>query len=179
MDAALRAGPATVWLRSAHDTPAGTVMQAAATLRALTRSRGAAFFVGDRVDVALASGADGAHLPERSFAPAALAPLALRRSRAVHDLAGVTAHARDCDAVLASPFGVVPGKGAALGVQGLRKLVAAAGVTSVIALGGVRDAEDVRRCRLAGAAGVAVRGALMDTDDPEPACRGLWAALQG
>jgi thiamine-phosphate pyrophosphorylase len=177
--AALRAGPATVWLRSGRDTPAIDVMRAAKTLRAVTRARGAALFVGDRVDVALACGADGAHLPERSFAPTALAHLALRRSRAVHDLAGVTAHAPDCDAVLASPFGAVPGKGAALGVDGLRALVLAAGVTPVIALGGVRDGEDVRACQRAGARGVAVRGALMDTDDTEAACRRLWEALQG
>jgi thiamine-phosphate pyrophosphorylase len=175
----MRAGLATVWLRCANDTPAHAVMEVARTLRDVTRTRGAALFVGDRVDIALACGADGAHLPERSFAPAALAPLALRRSRAVHDLAGVTAHAPGCDVVLASPFGAVPGKGAALGVEGLRAMVLAAGPTPLIALGGVRGAEDVRRCRLAGAHGVAVRGALMDSDDPEAACRGLWVALQG
>ncbi len=179
MNAALRAGPANVWLRSAHDTPAHAVMQAARTLREVSRAHGAALFVGDRVDIALACGADGAHLPERSFSPAALATLALRRSRAVHDLAGATAHATGCDAVLASPFGAVPGKGAALGVEGLRAMVLAAGVTPVVALGGVRDEEDVRACQRAGARGVAVRGALMDTDDPETACRRLWEALQG
>lgn len=179
VEMALRAGPATVWLRSARESPAREVMRAARALRELTRAHGAALFVGDRVDVALACGADGAHLPERSFAPAALSSLALRRSRAVHDSAGATAHAPFCDTVIASPFGVVPGKGAALGVEGLRALVLAAGITPVIALGGVRDGADVRRCRLAGARGVAVRGALMDAVNPEAVCATLWDALQG
>lgn len=176
---ALRAGPATVWLRSGRDTPARDLLQVARALRDLTRARGAALFVGDRVDVALACAAEGVHLPERSFSPAALSRVALRRSRAVHDLAAVTAHAPSCDVVIASPYGAVPGKGAPLGAEGLRALAQAAGATPLIALGGVRGEEDARRCRLAGARGVAVRGALMDADDPETVCAGLWAALQG
>lgn len=179
LEAALRAGPSTVWLRSAPGTSSRAVMRAAHALRALTLARGAALFVGDRVDVALACGADGVHLPERSFTPRALTSLALRRSRAVHDVAGVTTHAPFCDVVVASPFGAVPGKGAALGVEGVRALVVAAGVTPVVALGGVRAAEDVRACVRAGAKGVAVRGALMDADDPEAACAVLREALQG
>ncbi|MFO0629845.1 MAG: thiamine phosphate synthase [Polyangiales bacterium] len=177
--AALGAGPATVWLRSAHGTPACDLVHVAHQLRAITRASGAALYIGDRVDVALVCRADGVHLPERSFAPAQVAGLSLRRSRAVHDPSGVAAHAPDCDAVIASPFGPVPGKGAPLGVEGLRTLVRAAGGTPLIALGGVRDGADARACRLAGARGVAVRRALMDADDPAAACARLWEALEG
>lgn len=180
MTAALRAAPATVWLRSGRETPAREVMRSARSLREITHTAGVALYVGDRLDVALACGADGVHLPERSFAPTTLAPrLPLRRSRAVHDLAGALTHAASCDVIVASPFGAVPGKGPALGVDGLRALVSAAGATPLLALGGVRDGEDVRRCRSAGARGVVVRGALMDADDPGAACAALWDALQG
>ena len=47
----------------------------------------------------------------------------------------------------------------------------------VIAQGGVR-AENAREIVLAGAAGVAVTGAILLADDPAEAARGLRAALQ-
>jgi thiamine monophosphate synthase len=174
---ALEAGAATVWLRSAPDATARAMLDALRAMDPAVRSAGASVFVGDRADVALAWGAAGVHLPERGYDPSAIASWPLRRSRAVHDVAGARRFAGSVDALLASPFGAVPGKGAPLGEAGLREIVAAAGATPVIALGGVDAPETARRCLAAGAFGVAVRRALLDVDDPYPVCVALQRAL--
>lgn len=59
--AALRAGAPTVQLR-AKSAAAREMTELATLLREETRAADALFFVNDRVDVALAAGADGAHL---------------------------------------------------------------------------------------------------------------------
>ncbi|MET7672551.1 thiamine phosphate synthase [Micromonospora luteifusca] len=58
-----------------------------------------------------------------------------------------------------------PGYGPPLGPEGLRKLVDASPVP-LLALGGVETPEQVTACVQAGAAGVAVLGALMRAQDP-------------
>lgn len=175
--AALLDGPATVWLRSARDPSARDLARTARALRALTLQVGAALFVGDRVDVALAVGADGAHLPERSFDPASIASIALHRSRSVHDTEGARAHGPSSHALVAAPFGAVPGKGAPLGAAGITAICRAAGGTPVIAMGGVDGPEAVRACLAAGAYGVGARAALMASRDPRAACGRLRDAL--
>lgn len=174
---ALEAGVATVWLRPGAESSAREVLEAARALLPLVRAAGGALFVGDRLDVALAAGADGVHLPERSFDPAEVRRWAIQRSRAVHDVAGAQAYASRVHALVASPFGDVPGKGRALGVEGLRAIVLAAGPTPVIALGGIQGPDEVRACVAAGARGVAVRRALLDVEDPLPTCEALQRAL--
>jgi thiamine-phosphate pyrophosphorylase len=67
--------------------------------------------------------------------------------------------------------------GLALGHEGLRAACAAA-AGPVYALGGI-TAERVRDVRAAGAAGIAVIGAITDADDPSAAVRGLLAAWRG
>ena len=67
-----------------------------------------------------------------------------------------------------------PGYGPALGLDALRE--AAAIGPSVIALGGITP-EHVTACCEAGAAGVAVMGAVMRVADPGPATRRLLQAL--
>jgi thiamine-phosphate pyrophosphorylase len=61
-----------------------------------------------------------------------------------------------------------PGYGPALGVDELARLVADT-PTKVFALGGVTCAEHAAACRAAGAAGVAVMGAVMRAADPAAA----------
>lgn len=175
--AALLDGPAIVWLRSAPEHPPRDLARTAGALRALTREVGAALFVGDRVDVALAVGADGAHLPERSFAPASIASISLRCSRSVHDTEGARAHGPASHALVAAPFGAVPGKGAPLGAEGLAAICRAAGGARVIAMGGVDAPEAVRACLSSGAFGVGARAALMASRDPRVACGRLRDAL--
>ena len=68
-----------------------------------------------------------------------------------------------------------PGYGPALGVPGLAQLVARTG-KPLLALGGVTSPADAAACVAAGAAGVAVMGAVMRARDPAELVAGLVAA---
>lgn len=168
-------GPALVWLRSPPGYPARELADAALRLRELTA---APLLVGDRLDVALAVGADGVHLTERSLRPGdvrRLAPPGFVVSCAVHDEAGIRA-ADGADALVISPFGEVPGKGPTLGAEGFARLRGMAPEVFAVALGGVRGEREVRAALAAGADGVAVRGAL-GGDDVGERCDGLRRVL--
>ena len=96
----------------------------------------------------------------------------------------VTLHAHDAaaralgaDYALASPFGAVEGKGAALGPEGLAAMVDRARPSAVIALGGIRGPAEVAACLDAGAVGVAVRGVWLDTAEVASVLGPLHAAL--
>lgn len=160
---ALVGGPALVWLRSPAGHPAREVAEVAGRLRELTSGP---LLVGDRLDVAIAVGADGVHLTERSLRPGdarRLAPPGFVVSCAVHDEAGVRG-AADADALVISPFGDVPGKGHALGAEGFARLRGLAPGAFAVALGGVRGRDEARDAMAAGADAVAVRGLLGSTD---------------
>lgn len=70
-----------------------------------------------------------------------------------------------------------PGHGPAIGLEGLARRVATSPVP-VYALGGVTGADRALAAREAGAAGVAVMGAVMRAEDPERAVARLRAALE-
>jgi thiamine-phosphate pyrophosphorylase len=144
------------------------------------RARGQVFLVNDRVDVALAAGADGVHLPS-----AGIPPREARRLLGPDALVGVSCHsaddvrrARDGGASYAS-FGPVhdtPSKrpyGPPLGVAALRS--AAALGLPLVALGGM-DAARAPEAFAAGAAGVAVIRAWLVGPDPGAAVGALLAA---
>jgi thiamine monophosphate synthase len=69
-----------------------------------------------------------------------------------------------------------PGYGPALGEAALRRLTAIPDAPRVYALGGV-DAARAPECLAAGAAGVAVMGAVMTAEDPGAVVAALLAAL--
>ncbi|MDG4774718.1 thiamine phosphate synthase [Solwaraspora sp. WMMD792] len=69
-----------------------------------------------------------------------------------------------------------PGYGPPLGPAGLARLVRVAADRPVVALAGVTTAEQVATCRAAGAAGVAVMGAVMRAADPAAIVAELVAA---
>lgn len=168
--AVLAVTPACVWLRSPHDTSARALLTVARALRALTRDGRGALFVGDRVDVATLSDADGVHLTGRSFSASELrARVALQLSAATHDMESVAANAPFADVLLLSPFNAVEGKAPPLGPSRFAALRARAPHTTVIALGGITTADDARAARTAGADGVALRRTLF-ADDPAAAC---------
>jgi thiamine-phosphate pyrophosphorylase len=176
--AVIREVPASVWLRSPHGWSARALLEVAWALREHTHRTGSALFVGDRLDVATLVGADGVHLPERAFLPSTVrASSALRVSVATHDARGVTAAAPYADVLVASPFGALEGKGAALGREGFAALRALAPTRPFVALGGIVTADDARAAIAAGADGVAVRRALLDASDPLAACAEIARAL--
>ena len=98
--------------------------------------------------------------------------------RSCHDESSLRrAAAEGCDWVTVSPVRATaskPGYGPPLGLDGLSRL--AAGAVPVYALGGLTPA-DARPCLDAGAAGVAVMGAVMRADDPARLVADLLAHL--
>lgn len=139
--------------------------------------------VNGRLDIALAAGADGVHLPT-----AGLPTLALRRAttqhrlrlvgRSAHDPAQVRLAADEgIDYVTFGPLFRTPSKSTwehPPGPTGLRQAAAAAKIP-LLALGGIVDAQQVRVAHRAGAYGVAaIRGFI---ERPEVLCqqvRRLW-----
>ena len=180
--ACLDAGVTTIWLRDRAASGA-SICAVGRPLRQWTRDAGAALVVSDRVDVAKAIDADGVHIGRH--APAL--DLVQRWTRrwvgvSCHD-GPALAHAARQQASYAtlSPIGVVPGKGTPLGVDGFADGVARVRTAQlsmpVVALGAV-DRHTARALIGAGAAGVAVRRALRDADDPAAVARALRAVVE-
>ncbi|HVR02890.1 MAG TPA: thiamine phosphate synthase [Polyangia bacterium] len=173
-------GAVVVQLRE-KDLPGRALFELAAALREVTRAAGAALFVNDRVDVALAVGADGVHLGGRSLAPRDVARVAhgLAIASSTHTRAEVEVAARaraqgaDVRFAVFGPVWDTPSKrsyGRPVGVEALRE---AAGVgLPVLALGGVTAAR-VPACLEAGASGVACIRAVLEARDPGTAVQGL------
>lgn len=125
--------------------------------KAIVRLGGAKVLVNGRLDVALAAGAHGIHLPS-----AAVAPAELRRIVPEDFLIGVSCHTledlRRAEAEAASfavfsPVFESPGKGAPVGLGKLAEAAHAVQIP-VLALGGITRA-NAPACVAAGAAGIA------------------------
>lgn len=158
----------------------------AALARALVSALPVPVLVNDRVDVALAVGAAGAHLGQDD------PPLdALRPRMPPGFILGLSVGCREeADRVAAwpadywsvgpcFPTATKPDAGAALGAEGFAALAhrAPPGVP-VIAIGGI-TAEHATALAAAGAAGVAVTAAVFGASDPAAAARALRAAFDG
>ncbi|MGE7417300.1 thiamine phosphate synthase [Methylobacterium tarhaniae] len=160
--ACLAAGARWIWLRD-RDLPAPERAALAETLAGSVARMGGALTIGRDVELAARVGAAGVQLGEASV----VAPARARLGRGV--LLGVSAHSLDevraareagADYVTLSPVFLTtskPGYGPALGLGVVRE---AAAVMPVVALGGI-DPGTAPSCREAGAASVAVMGAVM------------------
>lgn len=133
-------------------------------LREVTRSRGVFFSINNRVDIALASKADGVHLSEDGLSPKI--PKKLKSSlivgMSVHSLeVGKQAEQEGADYVLFGPIFGTTSKIAFGLPQGLRNLEKIAQQLSipVLAVGGITPRE-VKACLNAGAYGVAAISAF-------------------
>jgi len=174
--AGLPPGLCAIHLRE-KDLGGRALLELARALRRVCDAAGQRLLVNDRLDVALAAGADGVHLPS-----AGLPPGEARRLLGPGALVGVSCHsaedvvrARDGGASFAtfSPLWDTPSKrayGAPLGLAPLR--AAAALGLPLVGLGGVTPAR-AAEARGAGAAGVAVIRAWLEGPDPAAAVRAL------
>lgn len=159
----------------------GLVDAVAGAARDAAGRRGVRVLVNRRLDVALAAGADGIHLGYDAVDPAAA-----RRLLPPGALVGVSTHAvnealfaREVDYVQLAPIFAPLSKPAERPALGLAALAAAAaGPLPVLAQGGI-DARNAAAARAAGAAGVAVTGAIWLAPDPRAAAAGLREALDG
>ena len=143
----------------------------------ICRARGARLLVNDRCDVAIAIGADGAHLPE-----AGLSVRAARRVLGPEALIGQSRHgpASDdesaSDFVVLGPVGDVPKKGPPMGEHAFAEACASY-AQPVYALGGV-DAETAPRLVARGARGVAVIRAIYASSDPAASMARLLSSIR-
>jgi thiamine-phosphate pyrophosphorylase len=151
--------------------------------RSAAEARGGALriLVNRRLDVALAAGADGVHLGFDAMDP--------RRARALlgagrlvgvstHGVAEVRAAGRaGADYVHLAPIFAPLSKASSRPPLGLDVLAAARTAGPVVLAQGGLDPEHAGAALAAGAAGVAVTGAILGAPDPARAARALRAAL--
>jgi thiamine-phosphate pyrophosphorylase len=137
-------------------------------------------FVASDVELARQSGARGVHLAAGDPWPGDAGGLVVGRS--CHTVAELSdAHRNGADYTTLSPIfpsASKPGYGPALGVDGLAAACREVPGLAVMALGGIGPGR-VAPCMAAGAAGVAVIGAIMGAEDPAAAVRALLDELAG
>jgi thiamine-phosphate pyrophosphorylase len=176
---AVEGGVNVVQLRE-KDLTGGELYDLAITVHAVLRGR-ALLLVNDRVDVAVAAGVDGVHLPEAGIASAKVRQMtgeACLIGRSVHSIEAATrAVAEGADYLI---FGNVhetaSKRGAPAAGIGFVRAVAEAVDVPVIAVGGM-TAHNLGAAIAAGADGIAVIGAVLDEDDPKAAAARLRTAL--
>lgn len=187
--AALAGGCRWFAVREKDLAPAG-LADLVADIVVLAKPFGATILVAGVADavvaarIARASAAAGVHLPRDGDIAAA------RTGLGPDALVGLSAHGRreaeraaaaGADYVTLSPVFASagkPGYGPALGVAGLEAVARAVDIP-VLALGGITTPDDVAACRAAGAAGVAVMGAVARAGDPRAVATALikgWSA---
>lgn len=179
LDAVAAGGAAVVQIRIKEGSTREALGYIAA-VRALSGAR-LALIINDRLDWALASGADGVHLGQDDM------PLDVARRLAPGLILGTSAgNAAEVEAVLPyhpdyvgiGPVFATPSKadaGAPLGVSGLRDLIAGLPPSIIpIAIGGI-EPDNVAEVWKAGARGVAVIHTVTGAPDPEQASRRLLA----
>jgi thiamine-phosphate pyrophosphorylase len=178
--AAVRGGSGVVQLRDKRGTDA-EVTRLARRLHDLLVPFGVPLIINDRVEVMLASGAEGLHVGQTD------APVTDMR-RAIGPDRWLGLSIETAAQLAAMPAGVVdyigvgpvratatkPDAALPIGFDGLAKIVWAAPVPAV-AIGGLELA-DVAAVKRAGAAGLAVVSAIAAAEDPEAATRALCAA---
>src|SRR5262245_52127821 len=175
---ALAGGVRFVQLRE-KDLEGGALFALAEALVAECRRVGARLLVNDRIDVALAAGADGVVLPADSFptdvARRLLGPTRLV-GRSTHSAAEVERALHEgSEFVLFGPVYETPSKAAFGPPQGIEALRAAARFPiPVYAVGGVTG-ENAHAVLQAGAHGVAVIREVMAAEDPAGAVARLIA----
>jgi thiamine-phosphate diphosphorylase len=179
---ALRGGAPSIQLRG-KEMAAREQVELARALLAETRAAGALLWVNDRLDVALAAGADGAHLGQDDLPVEAARRISppgflLGISAETPELA-VAAERGGADYVGTGPVyetGSKADAGSAIGLGRIAEVASAVGIP-VVGIGGIAAANAGEVVR-SGAAGVAVISAVMRAPDPEQAVRDLLGAAK-
>lgn len=166
---ALEAGITMLQLRC-HSQPASHVYELAQALWPLCRQHGTLFIVNDRIDVALATGADGVQLGSRS-----LPPVAARMLIGPQRLLGVSVHSleqartaieQSADLLIVGTIFAShshPDRPAA-GTELLRQIKQCAPSLPILGIGGI-DATNAGQVMEAGADGIAVISAILLAED--------------
>ncbi|SER98736.1 thiamine-phosphate diphosphorylase [Vreelandella subterranea] len=172
---AVRGGVTMVQLRDKQASDAQMIDQAR-RLKALLAGSGVALIINDRLEVALASQADGLHVGQSdttvrqarvAMGPKAILGLSINTVEQLHD-----APIDQLDYVGIGPIFATPSKqdhAQPIGFGGLASLIKDCPIPSV-AIGGL-NASHVNAIRRAGADGLAVISAICGQPDPEAAAR--------
>jgi thiamine-phosphate pyrophosphorylase len=177
----LEAGLPAVQVRE-KDLGAGDLARLCRRLLGSVRDRGAQLVVNDRVDVALAVGADAVQRTHTSLPVEDIRAIVggrLRIGVSVHSLIdAVEAEVKGADWVTYGPVYDTPSKRAYGPPQGLERLAEVAGRLRipVVAIGGITP-QRVKELRAAGARGVAAISFILAADSPADATRRFLAAL--
>jgi len=176
---AIKGGVNLIQLRE-KDLPTGELLTLAMRLREVTRGH-ALLVINDRLDVAMAAGADGVHLPENGL-PVAIARWLLGQhtliGRSVHsEEAATEAEQAGADYVqLGTIYATESKPDAKPAGPGLVRKVSGAVTIPVLAVGGVRP-DNAAEVIEAGASGASVISAIQGADDPQAAARQLVEAM--
>jgi thiamine-phosphate pyrophosphorylase len=178
--AVLRGGVDILQLR--HKTlPRGELLALARTLRELTLAAGVPLIINDHVDIALISGADGAHLGADDLSVASARRLApegfLIGASASYADAAIEAEQASADYIGCGPAFATPVKKdkGVIGPGGVVTVTRAVHVP-VFAIGGI-DESNVSQLAGLGLRRACVIRAVADSPDPEMAARRLRAML--
>jgi len=175
--AALEGGADAVQLRD-KSSPAMNLCRLASEIQPMARKFGSLFVVNDRVDVALVTAADGAHVGQDDL-PAREARRLLPRPVILGVSVGSPEEARRAERDGADylgagplfPTATKPEAGEALGIEGFARIARSVSIP-VVAVGGI-SIDTVAAAIGAGAAGVAVVSAVVSADDMAAAARSL------
>lgn len=159
------------------------LIRVAEQIQALCKRAGAHFIVNDRVDVAIASQADGVHLGQGDF-PIPLARKLLGEHAIIGGSAGNEEEARKCLLEGADYIGFGPvyptsskeDAGPASGLELLSQVVQKI-PRPIIAIGGINK-DNILLVKKTGAYGIAVISAVCCEKDPEEATRRLLRLLE-
>jgi thiamine-phosphate pyrophosphorylase len=187
---ALAAGAPAIQFRL-KEANARELLEAAHTFMPIVRSAGALFIINDRLDVALAAGADGVHLGPDDPPVADARAVAADRLGAVADafIVGYSVDTPDgaarAEAEGADYLGVgavyttenKSDAGEVIGLEGLRSVIEAVSIP-VVAIGSITP-ERAGAVAETGACGSAVIGAVMGAPDPAEAVRTLLLPFGG
>lgn len=181
--AAVRGGVSCVQLREKTLATRAFVERARA-LKALLAASEVPLVINDRLDVALACGADGVHVGQsdmpaeevrRLMPPGALIGLSIETLEQLHAAEHAPVDYYGVGPVFATAS--KPDAAAAIGLDGIRAMRALTR-RPLVAIGGI-DVANARRVMAAGADGLAVVSALCAAVDPAAAARALCRAMEG
>ena len=180
--AAIRGGVSCVQLRE-KGCSTREFMDEARLLKALLAGTGVPLFINDRLDVALAVGADGVHLGQNDLAIADARRLVGNRmiigisAESVAD--AIRAEAEGADYIGASPVFTTSTKtdtAPPLGLDGLRAIRRAVRLP-LVAIGGI-DADNAAQVLRAGADGLAVVSAIVSAPCPRTAAAAIRQQIE-
>jgi thiamine-phosphate pyrophosphorylase len=167
---ALKAGVSIVQYRE-KQASGKKMLEDARAIRKITKNFGALFFVNDRLDIALLSGADGVHVGQMDIPPSAIKSFFKERLLVGVSVANVDealeAEKSGADYVAVSPVFDTATKEdaqAGVGVRVLKEIVHAVKIP-VVAIGGIKK-ENLEQIIKAGASSAAVVSAITRAADP-------------